>query len=323
MKTLTQVHHYGSECTPPEFEFCPPPSLLSCVQLRSGQVKLFNLRLKLNLWQNADAMPQRRPKQHVVCLHHFHRPMKFDRNLDGRTGRETTAKGDIAFLPADAPMMLRPAPGEVERLERTATDDLDRVLSFSYLVFEPSYLAELALTNGIGRPLDFIPTFATPDPFLHEITAALTSAPRIKDPAANLFIEALFNAACARILRNYARVRYLLSGPPRLTDDQLRAAIDYIHDHIGESLELGSISRAAGLSEFHFARLFKAATGVTPFQFVTRTRMERAKELLRKTRLPIFEIAERVGYQKPSHFSARFRTVSGCGPNAYRKSAGR
>src|SRR3984893_12666321 len=302
---------YGSE-TPPH-EFVSPPSLLSSVRLRSGQVKLFNFRAKLSdLWQIADAIPQHRPKQHVVCLHHFDRPMKFDRNLDGRTQRATTAKGDIAFMPADVSTMLRPA-----------TDDPHRVLSYSYLVFEPSYLAELALTNGIGRPLDFIPTFATPDPFLHEIAAALTSAPRIKDPAANLFIEALFNAACARILRNYARVRYLLSGPPRLTDDQLRAAIDYIHDHIGEFLELGSISRAAGLSEFHFARLFKAATGVTPFQFVTLTRMERTKELLRKTRLSIFEIAERVGYQKPSHFSARFRTVSGCSPDAYRKSAGR
>jgi len=166
-----------------------------------------------------------------------------------------------------------------------------------------------------------IPTFATPDPFLHEIMAALTSAPRTKDPAANLFVESLLNAACAQILCKYAAVRYELSGPPRLTDDQLRAAIDYIQDHIRESLDLGSNSRAASLSEFHFARLFKAATGDTPFQFVTRTRMERAKQLLRKTRLPIFEIAERVGFQKPSHFSARFRAVSGCGPVAYRQSA--
>ena len=62
------------------------------------------------------------------------------------------------------------------------------------------------------------------------------------------FIETLVNAACARILRNYAEVRYPLLGPPRLTDDQLRAAIDYIHDHIGESLELRSISQAASLS---------------------------------------------------------------------------
>jgi AraC family transcriptional regulator len=302
---------YSSE-TPPR-QFVPAPSLLSSVRLCSGQVKLFNFRVRLsNLWQYADAIPQHRPKQHVVCLHHFDRPMKFERNLDGRTRRETTANGDIAFLPADAPTRLRPVTNEPERF-----------LSYSYLVFEPSYLAELALTNGIGRPLDFIPRFARPDPLLHQIAAALTAAPRIKDPAANLFIETLVNAAAAQILRNYAEVRYPLSGPPRLTNDQLIAAIDFIHDHIGESLELGSISRAAGLSEFHFARLFKAATGATPFQFVTRTRMERAKQLLSKTRLPIFEIAERVGYRKPSHFSARFCAVLGCGPDAYRKSAGR
>jgi AraC family transcriptional regulator len=176
---------------------------------------------------------------------------------------------------------------------------------------------------GSVVPLDFIPSFAAPDPFLHEITTALTSAARSKDPAADLFIEALLNVAGARILHSYAQVRYPLCGPTRLTNDQLRAAIDYIHDHIQASLELGSIARAAGLSEFHFARLFKAATGDTPFQFVTRTRMERAKQLLRKTRLPIFEIAERVGYRKPSNFSARFRAVSGCCPDAYRKSTGR
>src|SRR5262249_35644618 len=121
--------------------------------------------------------------------------------------------------------------------------------------------------------------------------------------------------------RNYAEVRYPLSGPPRLTDDQLRAAIDYIQDHIRESLDLGSISRAASLSEFHFARLFKAATGDTPFQFVTRTRMERAKQLLRKTRLPFLRTPGGVVLQKQTHLSARFRAVSGCGPDAYRQSA--
>ena len=302
---------YGSET--PAHKFVSLPSLLSCVRFRSGQVKLLNFRVELlNMRQIADAIPQHRPKQHVICLHHFDQPVTFERNLDGRTRRETTAKGDIAFLPADAPTMLRPA-----------TADPDRVLSYSYLVFEPGYLAELALANGIGRPLDFIPKFATSDPLLHEVVAALRSVSQVDDPAANLLTESLFNAACARILRNYAKVRYPLPGPPRLTDDQLRLAIDYIHDHIGEPLELISVSRAAGLSEFHFARLFKAATGATPFQFVTRTRMERAKQLLRKTRLPISEIAARVGYQKPSHFSARFRSVSGCVPDAYRKYAGR
>ena len=302
---------YGSETPAPLYT--SPAHLSSCVRLRTGRVKLFNFRARLlNLRQNAEGIPQHRPKQHVVCLHHFDRPMKLERHLDGRNRQESSVKGDVAFLPADAPTRLR-----------LGKDDPNQILSYSYLVFEADYLAELALSNGIGRPLDFRPAFATPDPVLHEISAALTSAPGIKDPAANLLVESLFNAAAARILCNYAEVRYLLSGPPRLTDYQVRTAIDYIQDHVRDSLDLVSISRVAGLSEFHFARLFKAATGVTPFRFVTQVRMARAKELLRKTRLPISEIAERVGYQKPRHFSHRFRAALGCGPGAYRKSVAR
>ena len=281
---MTPLLDYGSTISPYQVAW------FSSVALRNGQVKLLNFRARLlDLRPSTEAIPLHRPKQHVVCLHHFDRPMKLERSLDGRKRRENSAKGDIAFLPADAPAMLRPG-----------MNDPERVLSYSYLIFEPSYLTDLALSNGIGGPLDFIPTFATPDAFLHEIASAVASAPRIKEPAANLFVESLLNAACARILHTYAEVRYRLSGPPRLTDDQLRRAIDYIHDHIGEALDLGSISRAAGLSVFHFSRLFKAATGDSPFQFVTRTRMERAKELLRKTRLPISDIAERVGYRQPS-----------------------
>ena len=302
---------YGSTVSP--YQVAAPQSWFSCVGLQNGQVKLLNFRARLlDLRPSAEAIPLHRPKQHVVCLHHFDRPMKLERSLDGRNRRENSTKGDIAFLPADAPASFR-----------FGMDDPERVLSYSYLIFEPSYLADLALSNGIGGPLDFVPTFATPDPFLHEIASAVASAPRIKDPAENLFIESLLNAACARILHTYAEIRYRLSGPPRLTDDQLRRAIDYIYDHMGEALDLGSISRAAGLSAFHFARLFKAATGDSPFQFVTRTRMKRAKELLRKTRLPISDIAERVGYRRPSHFSARFRSVLGCRPDAYRKFTGR
>jgi hypothetical protein len=124
--------------------------------------------------------------------------MKLERNLGGRKRQETTAKGDIAFLPADAPTMLRPG-----------RDEPERVVSYSYLVFRPSYLADLALSNGIGGPLDFIPTFATPDPFLHEIAAALTCAPRIYDPAANLFIESVLNADTG-----YTNSIYEMNLPP-------------------------------------------------------------------------------------------------------------
>jgi hypothetical protein len=150
---------YGSAVS--QYQLVAPPSLLSSFRLRTGQVKLLNFQAKLSdLRQSADAIPIHRPKQHVVCLHHFDRPMKLERNLDGRNRREMTGKGDVAFLPAGAPAMLR-----------FGKDDPERAVSYSYLIFEPSYLAELALSNGIGGSIDFIPTFATPDPFLHQIAA--------------------------------------------------------------------------------------------------------------------------------------------------------
>ncbi|PWT82328.1 MAG: hypothetical protein C5B58_08450 [Acidobacteria bacterium] len=250
---------YGAE-TPPT-EFVNPPTLLRCIGLPAGQVKLLNFQAKLSdIWRCADALPLHHPKQHVLCLHHFNESMKFDRSLDGRSRREITGEGDVAFIPANVPTMLRPV-----------LQEQHQVLSYSYLIVEPAYLAEMALANGIGPQLEFIPRFAAPDPLLHEITAALTTLPAVPDPAENLFVETVLNAACAWLLRNYVEVRHPLSGPPRLTNDQLSEAINYIQQNLGESLELGSVARAAGLSAFHFARLFKEATGETPFRFVTRT----------------------------------------------------
>jgi hypothetical protein len=139
---------YGSAVSP--YQVAAPHSWFSCVGLRNGQVKLLNFRARLlDVRQVANAIPLHRSKQHLVCLHHFDRPIKLERNLDGRNRRENSAKGDIAFVPADAPAMLR-----------FGSDDPERVISYSYLIFEPSYLADLALSNGIGGPLDFIPTFS-------------------------------------------------------------------------------------------------------------------------------------------------------------------
>ena len=165
---------YGAE-TPPS-EFLNPPTLVRCIGLPGGQVKLLSFQAKLSdIWRCADALPLHHPKQHVVCLHHFNESMKFDRSLAGRIRREITGEGDVAFLPADGPTRLRPA-----------LKDKHRVLSYSYLLVEPAYLAEMALSNGISCRLEFIPRFATADPLLHQMTAALTNLPVAADATENL-----------------------------------------------------------------------------------------------------------------------------------------
>lgn len=78
------------------------------------------------------------------------------------------------------------------------------------------------------------------------------------------------------------------------------------------------LALAAGMSEFHFARRFKAATGDSPHGFVIRARIAEAMRLLRGTDRPLREIASNVGYRTHAHFSAAFLSRTGMRPSAYR-----
>jgi AraC family transcriptional regulator len=126
------------------------------------------------------------------------------------------------------------------------------------------------------------------------------------------------------LLRNHLTVRksdhieLSRAGP---VDRRLRRAIEFMHDNFSRELALEEIASAAYLSEYHFARLFKHITGVTPHGYLANLRLERARKLLADTALPISEIASMVGYQSQSHFSKMFRSVTGITPRAYREAA--
>jgi methylphosphotriester-DNA--protein-cysteine methyltransferase len=72
------------------------------------------------------------------------------------------------------------------------------------------------------------------------------------------------------------------------------------------------------LSPFHFSRVFKQATGMSPLQFVTRERIARAQQLIRETSRSLIEIALEIGYTSPSHFAQVFRRVVGVTPTDFR-----
>ncbi len=106
-----------------------------------------------------------------------------------------------------------------------------------------------------------------------------------------------------------------------VVDRRLRRAIEYMHDNCGRDLSLAEISQAADLSEFHFARLFKKITGMTPHNYLASMRIERARRLLAETDLPISDVGAQVGYSSQSHFTKVFREATGMTPRAFRLAA--
>ena len=96
------------------------------------------------------------------------------------------------------------------------------------------------------------------------------------------------------------------------------AARKFILEHLGEDLSLGQVAAAVHISIFYFCKLFRKVTGLTFTEFISRTRIERAKNLLLNPNLRISEIAFEVGFQSLTHFNRRFKGFVGESPTAYR-----
>ena len=97
-------------------------------------------------------------------------------------------------------------------------------------------------------------------------------------------------------------------------------AILCIHrDYRQHDLSLADIARSSGRSVAHFGRLFRRETGRTPMKYLTRHRIERAQELLKRTDLQVGEVGFAVGFTDRLHFSRVFRRYVGASPRAFRK----
>ncbi len=100
--------------------------------------------------------------------------------------------------------------------------------------------------------------------------------------------------------------------------EPIRRARDYIHDHLDESISLPATSAIAGMSESHFCRQFKLATGMTLTEYVNYARILWAKKELLKSNARVSEVAFMVGFQSLSQFNRCFAKFHGGSPSQYR-----
>jgi AraC family transcriptional regulator len=160
------------------------------------------------------------------------------------------------------------------------------------------------------------------DTFLTALVEELRGEVSSGRPASPLFVQGVAQALAVHLARNYTEltkdVQEYKGGLPGF---KLRKITELMAAHLEEEFSLIRLAREADMSEFHFSRLFKRTTGLTPSQYFIHLRMEKARRLLRQTSKSVIEIGLDVGYSSPSHFAQIFRREVGIPPSEYRRPA--
>jgi AraC family transcriptional regulator len=182
-------------------------------------------------------------------------------------------------------------------------------------------LDEMANEAGIRRVKGlYAPNFGARNLVMFGLAQALAAAMEQPGEGNAMFSDCIALAFFAHIARAYGSVP--IGGPNArggLAAWQLQRARDFINVNLAQDPSLEEIARECGLSSGYFARAFKRSTGISPHQWLTKMRVDRAKDLLKDPRCELADIALLCGFVDQSHFTRVFSRNEGYSPGRWRR----
>jgi AraC family transcriptional regulator len=195
------------------------------------------------------------------------------------------------------------------------------VCDFLHLYVPISRLNNIASqVGGSGSPRYFSESRrCTPDPLVEQLSWLIFKGGNLGAESSGLYIDGLAQAILTRVVdivstetRNNSRKQGLLKW-------RLQRVLEFIDAHLSGPLRSTELAKCAGLSRMHFAAQFRAATGLTPREYIAHKRIQRAQAILRDTETPLAEVALVVGFQTQAHFTTVFRRLLGETPGHWRQ----
>ncbi len=184
----------------------------------------------------------------------------------------------------------------------------------------PSDLARACLELDSEDPLDFGPVHTRHhgDPLIAQGLDLLWRELGRRDPAARLFVDSMMNALVVRLARLADQGAKAEDRRGGLAPQCSARVVEYMQEHLGQSIRLAELAAVCDLSPWHFSRAFRETHGCPPHRYLTRLRVQRAREMLEHTPLSITEIAMATGYS-PQQLVRHFRRATGLPPGEYRR----
>ncbi|MBV8591552.1 MAG: helix-turn-helix transcriptional regulator [Acetobacteraceae bacterium] len=242
---------------------------------------------------------------HLVIVH-LDGPVGVSRVLGKSLERRTIAPGGLFILPGGVDFGV----------------ELEGQLESFHVYLRDAVLREVAaeLVRGDPAAVELVPRLGDQDALIEQLALGIREALTDPDPGAQVYADQLARALGARLLRAHSnRVPQHIAPRGGLTRAQLARALEFMDANLSGSPSLQEMAGAAGLSPAHFIRQFKATVGVAPHQHLLRSRLERAKRLLRQTDRSVAQIAFECGFSHQEHMTRVFSRLTGTTPAAFRR----
>ncbi len=169
-------------------------------------------------------------------------------------------------------------------------------------------------------PVELVRCLATPDPKADQLVRLLLAEAEAPGPSSSLMAESLGRALIIHLLRCHSSLSGSLPVPTaRCPAPRMQRVIAQMRTCLDQDMTLSGLAASAGLSPSQFVRTFREATGLPPHRFLRGLRIDKARELLEHTDLPVTEIALTCGFGQPGYFATTFRDATGFSPRAWRQ----
>jgi AraC family transcriptional regulator len=240
--------------------------------------------------------------KHTIGLH-LGEPVSIVHQRSGKEWYHRFHPGDVIFTPAGP---------DVHYAHPTTVDGL-------YIAIGPEHITQLAADIGLEE-VQLVEDLGTSDPVLHRIGGDLLREMETPGLGGRLYIETLVTQVMLHLLRHYGHSRTVPPMSDASSEHQLvqrlRPAVEYIDAHLSENLSLSDLAATVHLAPYYFSRLFRQAYGVSPYQYVIRRRVGKARHLLNNPRLTVAEVAVMVGFADHSHLIRHYKRLLGRTPRA-------
>lgn len=162
--------------------------------------------------------------------------------------------------------------------------------------------------------------YGQPDSVVHHLGQTLVSSLEQPNGTSQLFVDHVLHALNCHFVSSYGGVR--VPPPPTgggLSAFQMRRATEFLGANLDGNINLRQVAEICDLSLSHFARAFKQTFRKPPYQWLLERRIEKARDLLLNSRLPLADIAFQCGFTDQSGFNRSFKKICGSTPGEWRR----